>query len=86
MYYVTYKEFGVFDSASSGDFLQLSDASVSFTAGSPLNSTSCDYVVINNDTITEHDENFLVELTASDPVRVYPTSIKNITIQDNDGK
>ena len=65
------------------DFSQINDFPVILSAGSPIDSTACFNITINNDEYVEYDEDFTISIrsTDDDPVN---NDTKGITIIDND--
>ena len=70
--------------ADDEDFYALSDYPADFPAYSPVGSSDCVNITINNDEYVEDDESFSVFSTSSDPVNLQPNSTKNITITNDD--
>ena len=66
------------------DFAQVTELSFVFLSETPITSTYCFDVVINDDELVEHDEKFSVSISSSDPVNAVPISTKTITIINND--
>ncbi len=64
----------------------MTDYTLSFAAGSPVNSLSCVDIVILEDSAVEDIECFYVELSTSDPVNVLSPDNATVSILDNDGR
>ncbi len=63
----------------------MTDYTLSFAAGSPVNSLSCVDIVILEDSAVEDIERFYVELSTSDPVNILSPDNTSVSILDNDG-
>ncbi len=63
----------------------MTDYTLSFAAGSPVNSMLCVDIVILEDSAVEDIERFYVELSTSDPVNVLSSDNATVSILDNDG-
>ena len=69
---------------SDEDFEQLSDFPLVFSAGTPINTTSCFNITINDDELVEYDEVFSISSSSTGPVTIQPFSAKTLTIISND--
>ncbi len=69
------------------DYTSLTDYTLSFAAGSPVNSMSCvDIAILVNSSAVEDIEYFYVELSTSDPVKFLSPEHAPVSILDDDGK
>ncbi len=64
----------------------MTDYTLSFAAGSPVNSMSCVDIVILEDSAVEDIERFYVELSTSDPVNILSPDNATVSILDDDGR
>ena len=69
---------------SDDDFKQLNDFPLVFSAGTPINTTSCFNFTINDDELVEYDEAFSISSSPTGPVTIQPFSTKALTIISND--
>ncbi len=69
------------------DYTLLTDYTLSFAAGSPVNSMSCvDIVILVNSSAVEDIKYFYVELSTSDPVNFLSPEHAPVSILDDDSK
>ena len=68
------------------DYTSVTDYTLSFAAGSPVNSLSCVDIVILEDSAVEDIERFYVELSTSDPVNILSPDNASVSILDDDGR
>ncbi len=74
-------------STAGSDYTSLTDYTLSFAAGSPVNSMSCvDIAILVNSSAVEDIEYFYVELSTSDPVNFLSPEHAPVSILDDDGK
>ncbi len=68
------------------DYTSLTDYTLSFAAGSLVNSMSCVDIAILVNSAVEDIEYFYVELSTSDPVNFLSPEHAPVSILDDDGK
>ncbi len=73
-------------STAGSDYTSVTDYTLSFAAGSPVNSMSCVDIVILEDSAVEDIERFYVELSTSDPVNILSPDNASVSILDDDGR
>ncbi len=61
---------------------------ITFPDTSVVRATACATVSIIDDRVLEQDEDFLIQITSTDPpgLRISPPSTTVVTIEDNEGR